>query len=101
MDFSEFTDDDLLDRLEDAALAHRLESLVEWKIIQEACQRLVDFAQKQLQEVNPEEYTKIIEYQLTARLFGKGFLPALIQNMQRMGELSFNEAKEREIIERG
>lgn len=100
MDSSEYArmgNEELLSRLDNAALADRLEHSEDWKIVREGAKRLADQAIEQLLKTAPTEQARILELQFIAK-FCRDMLPSIVAYAKQDGFLAFYEAKDRGII---
>jgi len=91
MKVEELSDQQLLDQLEQAEFADRVQNSSEWGIIHEAMRRVVLLSKEQLAKIDPMKKDEIIRIQERIALFDEGFLPTLIRNVRSTGEYSFQE----------
>jgi hypothetical protein len=89
------SDDQLLNQLEKAELADRVQNSDEWGIVHDAMKRVVALSKDQLSKIDPANTVDIIRLQERIALFDEGFLPTLIRNLRDTGEYSFQELHKR------
>lgn len=99
MDWDSASDQEILDQLEAAELAIRLQNSDEWKLVHEAMRRTYLKHQKLLQDADPSETKLILNLQLICKMYSEDFLPQLIRNFTNIGEFAFQEAKERRLLD--
>lgn len=97
---TDLDDKDLFDQLEKAALSDKLKGSPEWKLLQEAADRIVDRAVNQLVllQLTPESMYKAMTLQTIIRKY-KHDLFGEIDFLVKEGEKAFEEASDREILE--
>lgn len=99
MDLDEVNDKELLDKLEKAALSERLRNQDEWKLLQEAADRIVDrsidkFA---MMKIDPNNMYEVIELQIIIRKYKHGLFRE-VDILAQEGEMIFSEARDRDLI---
>lgn len=97
MELNELKDNELSDKLSNAEFIERFIESDGWKLIDEACKRVVKKAQAELSNVNAGDMVKIIELQQIIKLY-KNVLNGLINSFKAEGLMAFEEAKERGLI---
>lgn len=102
-DYEQLSDNELVDKMRDAAVMERFEKSTDWKIVREACKRAKAKALSALVKENPDNKTTIIELQKIAQIYGD-FLPSLVNSFRQESALVKIEAKLRgwhkEILEK-
>jgi len=93
-EFKEYTDQQILEQLDDWYSAEIFEQSKEWKFIQEACKRVSEKAALELEAVDPRDYSKICELQQIRKLY-KDVFKSLVDTLKVKGEVAFEEAKNR------
>ncbi len=97
-DYSELTDREIYEKLEQASLADKLLNSPEWKIFQEASDRIVERAVEELAtKVKADETTRIIELQTIIRKYKYGLFNE-IKILKMESDQLFTEARERGVI---
>lgn len=96
-DYSKLRDKELLDKLDDAAFIARFEQSEDWKLFREACKRLGDLAEYEMDRLDPiKEPSAIIERQVVKK-FCRNVVRSIISGLKAEGALAFEEAKERRL----
>lgn len=94
-DYAGLTDQELLNKLDDAAFVDRFEHSEEWKMLREAGDRLAKQATYRMLKTDPiKDPTAIIECQITIKLC-QNILRGIINGIKTEGAIAFKEAKER------
>jgi hypothetical protein len=90
---------DLLDAIDNSVLIESFKKSDEWKLIEEACNRLANAAQEELLSVPADNMLRIVEMQCSIRLY-RNVLKSIVNSFTEEGEIAFNEAKERALIKK-
>ncbi len=99
LQFESMEDKQLIERIETAAEIKEMESSPGWKLLNEACKRAAAQARESLSDVDPSDKVLIVKYQQIAKLYGN-VLPSLVNSFKQEGEMAFQEAKGRGIMDR-
>lgn len=99
MDFTNISNADLKEKLNNSIAINQLENSEGWQIVKEAMRRKVKQIEMALKKIDPSNMTAIIELQVRAEIYGQDFIPSLINSFKQEGEIAFEESKERGIIE--
>jgi hypothetical protein len=100
MDWESASDQELLDQLEKAELAHKLLESDEWKLVSEAMKRTYEGHVKLLRTTDPTITEKVMELQQICNLYSGEFLPTLLNNFRNIGEFAIEEGNRRGIWQR-
>jgi len=90
----------VLEMLEEGVIIRRLQDNEGFKLIDKICKGIAENAKRKILHigVNAENMTAIIELQIIAKMYGD-FLGNIRKSFIDTGELAFNEAKNRGLIE--
>lgn len=99
MNVQGMTNKDLVDAIENGAEIESLKNSEGWKLIEEACQRVAESAQRELLTIKADDTIRIIEMQQVVKLYG-GIIKTLADNFSSIAEIAFDEAKDRELIKK-
>jgi hypothetical protein len=93
-------DKELISQLEKAALSERLRNQEEWKLLQEAANRIVDRAVTQFAKMtlNADTIYEAMELQIIIRKYKHGLFKE-VDLLAQEGERLFEEAKDRDLLE--
>ena len=97
MNIRDLKNEDLLEALDHGVMIDKFKSSEEWKLIDEACQRLARVAQEELLKTDPVNATRIIELQCMVKLY-RDVLRSIVNSFSDEGNLAFDEAKDRELV---
>ncbi|MFQ5687298.1 MAG: hypothetical protein ACE5GV_11610 [Candidatus Scalindua sp.] len=98
MDYSLLEDKELYDKLERAALANKLKSSNEWKLLEEARKRIVERAVCEFAtRTDVTDIAKLTELKVIIKKYKYGLFSELDLLIQE-GELAFHEYKNREML---
>ena len=92
-------DKELVDRVNKAVLAERLETQEEWGLLKEAAIRIVDRAVDQLagMKLSPDTIYEAMELQIIIRKYKHGLFRE-VEILAQEGEILFKEANDRDIL---
>jgi len=93
------SDEKLLDRIENSIKITDWENSEQWKLLDSACKRLAKKAENDLKNVPADNMLRIVELQQIAKLYGD-VIGNLIRHLKDDGQIAFEEAKDRGIIQR-
>lgn len=97
VDYDRLSNQELLQKLDDAAFIERFERGDDWKLFREACRRLADQAAFEMDRIDPiKDPTGIIERQVI-RKFCQNTVLGIIRSFKEEGKVAFNEARAREL----
>lgn len=99
LEFEKMRDDELFDRIENSAEIRELENSKGWSLLMQACKRTSAQAREALVDIDPNEKVLIVKYQQVAKLYGN-VLQSLVSSYKQEGEMAFEEAKNRNILDR-
>jgi hypothetical protein len=99
LDYSELSNEAIKDRVQNSEEIYILENSKGWHLVQEACTRVARNAEKSLLNADPKDYVRIIELQQIVKLY-KNVLGSIIKSFMDEGKIAFEEAKDRELIEK-
>lgn len=99
MNISDLKNEDLLAALDTGVMVEKFKTSPEWKLIDEACQRLARVAQEELLKTSPAHPERIIELQCMVKLY-RDVLRSIINSFSAEGNLAFDEAKDRELLKK-
>lgn len=99
MDYSQFKDEDITDKLSNAEIIERFEESDGWRLIQEACKRTVLRAQEELLHTPADNTVRMVELQQIIKLY-RNVLNGLINSFKNEGRMAFEEAKERGLLKK-
>ncbi len=99
LEFDELNDDDLLQRIENAAVIKEMELSPGWKLIDEVCKRTASHALVNLKNTNPTDASAISQHQQIAKLYGD-VLGSLIDSFKQEAALAFPVVKGRGLIDK-
>ena len=97
-EIAQLSDDQILEKLESAALADRLEHDEHFQILRNACKRMHDRGVFALKTVNPTDHRRIIQLQLMCQFY-ENIILTLITNFKKDAEAVFNEAVDAGILQ--
>jgi len=92
LELSQMSDEEIMKRLRSGEMADALEKHPEFQILREASRRMRDRAMKQLVNVNPTDYKRMVQLQLMAQFYDN-ILVTMINNFKQEAEAVFEEAK--------
>lgn len=98
MNFGDTTDQEILNQLQTAQLADKLNNSDEWKLVKEAMKRTYDGHIMKLRKADPTKPEAIMELQQICNLYAEDFLPRLINNFQETAAFYHEEAKKKNLL---
>jgi hypothetical protein len=93
----EMTDEEVMDRLDNAYLAHVLEEDPKWKIVFRWLKKERDLAQRRLQSADPSKQHEIVRCQEVIRIC-EHLADKIFNGVKKDGELALLEAQDRGLV---
>lgn len=95
LDYANLSNEEIIQKLDDAAFISRFETSEDWKLFREACRHLALQAGHILERTDPlKEPSTIIECQVVKK-FCSNMIHGIVNGLKNEGKLAFDEAKDR------
>lgn len=96
-DAQELTDEGVMNRLDEAYLAHTLEHDPKWKVVLTWLRKERDMAQKKIATTDPTKFAEIVRQQETIRICNH-IAEKIFEGVKKDGENALLEAQDRGLI---
>lgn len=96
-DAEDLTDEQVMDKLDEAYVAHTLEVDPKWKIVSSWLRKERDVAQRKLNVADPEKRSEVVRHQETIRICNY-LADKIFTGIKKDGELALLEAQDRGLV---
>lgn len=97
MEYSDLSNEQIVDRIESGAAIIELENSEGWKLVSEAMSRLVTQAQNELISADASKTMDIVYLQTIIKLY-RDVVPGIVKSMKEEAKVSLSEAKIRRLF---